>query len=356
MKITLKDIAAYAGLSTSAVSQILNDRPVRVSDKKRQLVLSYAREVGYIKQNPFSSVKNDRPCFALIVPTLHDKYYSSQAGFVFSACDALDCSLRIYHSNFSRQRDLHNLETALRDKADGVIFFPSIEVTSGPAPHSPFQYFEKYIELFQGNFVIAEHVYPSLACNYVNSNHYWAGYLAASYLLEHGHRQIGFITGRQSRLTPIERLSGIQNAFWERNLTFDSSNIFYCDYTQPNHSDPATFSHICELNAGYQFVSELLNRKLTAVITHNGTVAQGLLTRVRTDRLNIPDEFSIISFDYAQNAALSYELSVTRVERPIQEIAQAAVQILYDRLTSENKFVTKIFQPEIIEGDTVRTI
>ena len=47
MKIRLKDIAEEVGVSIAAVSQVLNDKPIRISEKKKRLIKQLRSDWSY---------------------------------------------------------------------------------------------------------------------------------------------------------------------------------------------------------------------------------------------------------------------------------------------------------------------
>ena len=47
MKVKIKDIAKAAGVSPTAVSQVLNDRPCRLAEATKEKILRVAREMKF---------------------------------------------------------------------------------------------------------------------------------------------------------------------------------------------------------------------------------------------------------------------------------------------------------------------
>src|SRR6185437_13508908 len=78
--VTMKDVAAAAGVSQSTVSRILNDVPVAipVSDRTRERVLELARELGY-RPHPFARALRGAPSMLLgaIVRDITDVFFPS---------------------------------------------------------------------------------------------------------------------------------------------------------------------------------------------------------------------------------------------------------------------------------------
>ena len=62
MKVKIKDIAKAAGVSPTAVSQVLNDRPCRLAEATKEKILRVAREMkfqdqGLISADRFGNIK-----------------------------------------------------------------------------------------------------------------------------------------------------------------------------------------------------------------------------------------------------------------------------------------------------------
>ena len=76
-KITIKDIAREAGISPAAVSLILNDRPCRISEEKRQLVREIARRENYVVNQAAKSLATRKShMLALILPDIENTFFS----------------------------------------------------------------------------------------------------------------------------------------------------------------------------------------------------------------------------------------------------------------------------------------
>src|SRR5699024_10634274 len=85
---TIRDVAAAAGVSKSLVSLAFRD-PQRVSDKRRQLILRPARQLGY---HPTSRARSlapaGSPFVGILVLKLHNPIFAETAGAVRGELDA----------------------------------------------------------------------------------------------------------------------------------------------------------------------------------------------------------------------------------------------------------------------------
>ena len=54
-RITIKDVAGYAGVSIATVSKIMNGKDEHISDGTRQRVLEVIEELGYVQNIGFGN-------------------------------------------------------------------------------------------------------------------------------------------------------------------------------------------------------------------------------------------------------------------------------------------------------------
>ena len=77
-KITLQDIADQAHVSKALVSRVINNRPVRVSEQKREQILRIANETDYVPtgkiMNYSSGIPKLNKTIALLLPHMQYKF------------------------------------------------------------------------------------------------------------------------------------------------------------------------------------------------------------------------------------------------------------------------------------------
>lgn len=61
MKVRLKDIAKEVGVSIAAVSQVLNDKPIRITEEKKQQIKRLAAENNYMPNAAAKSLVLKKP-------------------------------------------------------------------------------------------------------------------------------------------------------------------------------------------------------------------------------------------------------------------------------------------------------
>ena len=119
---------------------------------------------------------------------------------------------------------------------------------------------------------------PGHPCHRVKTNEYLGTELIMQHLIDHGHRQIGFLGGSAETTTTHEKLQAYQTYMKANNLSY-----------RKNGSRLGDFSMSC----GYQLMNQLLLTVSghTAVIGINDYVAIGAIKAALSRGIGIPEEF-----------------------------------------------------------------
>lgn len=173
------------------------------------------------------------------------------------------------------------------------------------------------------------------------------------YLLKLGHRRIGALMGSDDgsdRISPL-RVRGYQAALtqngieppaqWHRKLSEKNSGEY--------------------LQWGFEEMSRWLeddwsSLKCTALIAQNDAVAVGAINALRQHGYSVPEDVSVVGFDNAGND-WHFDLKLTSVQVPLEEIGREAVALLNQRIDqpdAANKTVK--FPTQIIVGDSTTNI
>lgn len=80
MKVRLKDIAKEVGVSIAAVSQVLNDKPIRITEEKKQQIKRLAAENNYTPNAAAKSlVLKKTNTIGLIIPDINNPFFANLA-------------------------------------------------------------------------------------------------------------------------------------------------------------------------------------------------------------------------------------------------------------------------------------
>jgi LacI family transcriptional regulator len=307
---TLADVAQLAGLSTTTVSMVLNDRPnTRLSQDAADRVRSAAAKLNY-RPNPAARglrLGKTRTVGFISDEVTITRYASAMIRGLLEEAEKRDHTVLISESGRRADRIASALDLMLDRQADGIVFglMGAKQIDVPVLPDLP--------------VVIANATStPGHPC--VLPDEYRAGYDAAKYLLDRGHRRIGFI-GRSEALLDLTLSATIGSRYAGLDAAMDEAGLSFAHQVDGRHWEP---------DFGYAGAREILDQAdVTAIISANDRVALGVYQAAQERGLRIPDDLSVISFD-DEYLASYLRPTLTTMQIPYLEIGRTALQLLLD--------------------------
>lgn len=226
-----------------------------------------------------------------------------------------------------------------RQKCDGMLVWPTRNETS------------QAVEVLRKNnipFVIVMRVDARYRkdVSYVVDDDREGGHLAATHLLELGHRQIGFV-GKSAKSEGAdsfeeERWLGFVKAHEEAKLP--AGPRIQADWlSRPDDkAAPLTKSFLRKISG------------LTGLVCVNDRVALHLLSLSKSGGLAAPDGLSIVGYDDIDAAEL---FNLTTVHQPLAEIGAEAVRLLLDEIEGRRRGpAQRMLAPRLVVRDTTRAV
>lgn len=155
------------------------------------------------------------------------------------------------------------------------------------------------------------------------------------YLVELGHRRIGFITGSVNQTASVGRLEGYEAALRAAAIPVDRELIAKGDFTY--HTG---------LRAAGQLLS--LRRRPTAIFASNDDMAAAVVAVAHRAHLEVPADLSVAGFDDT-TVATTISPALTTIRQPAAEMTRAAVRILAGAIRLRRKG-----QPATVEHRLMR--
>lgn len=334
-KVTLKDIAREVGLSTTAVSLVLNDRPCKISEESRRRIKEVARRKRYIpNQIARSLVTRRSQTVGLVVPNIESRFFSSLARRLELGCRERGYALLITNSDDAPENDAELVGLLANRGVDGIFVVASTGAEDDDALLSA-------LEGLPMPYVMVDRLPGGLACDKVAFNNEAGGYLACRYLLDAGHRRIACLLNTASN-TGRERLAGYERALRERGVARDPGLVIPCAYYIPE---------------AYDVAARLLETDATAVFAGSDNIALGLLKRLYERGLRVPRDYSVVSYDNSA-ADVLFEPALTSIEQNVDELAAAALDVMFRRLGEEElgEPEERILMPRLVIKSSVRAL
>ena len=304
MPATIKQVAQHAGVSMSTVSHVLNGTHY-VSPELTKRVLRAVKELNY-EQNPVARILagGRSHVVGLLVPDLFNSY----AGEIIRGIDdellLHNYELMLYTNRRGKQMASTYASTFTSGLVTGLLVMV-------PENLEPF-----FTSLKQRHFpyVLIDPHRDNQRHTAIVSTNYKGAYEATQYLIDLGHRRIGFITGSTFLECANERLTGYQAALVDHGLPVDPSLVVDGDFLQA---------------LAYQAANHLLDLPdpPTAIFAANDVSAFGVMDAVRNRGLIIPHDMSIIGFDDIPQAAATRP-ALTTIRQPLTEMGRTAARLL----------------------------
>lgn len=308
----MRDVAALAGVSLSAVSLVVNDRR-GVGPDKRARVLAAMHELGYVPADRLNAPSETKVLGLLMEsladPANNDGFYTRIVAGIEQAADRLGYRL-LLHRYRPGVDPIGDIRALMGRNIDGLIVANDGDVTTDIILHiatagMPIVLVENYV---------AEPIHAVTADNFT------AGLMVTKHLLELGHRRIGAVRGPAKYSSLRDRLRGHNIALLEQGLEID-----------PVLQPPAVLGHP---RKGYAEMQQLLalTEPPTAVFAVSDKSAFGAMDAIKEAGLHIPDDISIVGIDDVAESAYSCP-PLTTFHVPKYQLGETAVALLHELLT-----------------------
>jgi DNA-binding LacI/PurR family transcriptional regulator len=305
-KVSIKDIARAAGVSHSTVSRALSDSPL-VREETKARIKQLAREMGYSPSAIARSLVTRRTLtIGLVVTSVADPFWAEVVGGIEEIALERGYSVLLTNSNQERQRELAAVQMLGEKRVDGIIVAAS---RVGALYGGVLGELGVPIVLVNRHSEEKEPAVHSIATDNVQG-----GYLATGYLLELGHRRIGYVADSEDLSSNGDRLHGYRRALAEWGLAFDPTLVVDGDG---------------QMEGGRQAMGLLLSiwPPVSAVFCYNDLTAIGALRAIREADGKVPEEVSVIGYDDLALAAYA-DPPLTTVAQAKREMGQQAMEMI----------------------------
>ena len=316
-RISIKDVAKEAGVSTSTVSYVLNSTPTEtISEETSKRVMAAVQKLGYVPNLNARSLSSSRSNLigVLIPQTEPGKEFMFSNPFYGDLLSSIEYTARQhgYHLLLSGTKEDQNyLNIAQNRGLDGIIIV-------GTYPGENLNALKKL-----GVPIV-------LVDSYENDDDFHTlgiedkegARIATRYLIEKGHRKIAFISGsiRENGVN-MKRYQGYCDALKEAGLPLDEQDIY-----------SGTVDYEYGLTAVQQYIDR--GKKQSAAFITADVISMGVIKGLKQNNIRVPDDLSIVSFDDVYLAEMSYP-SLTTIHQDIDEKGRQAVQLVLEAARSK---------------------
>lgn len=213
MNINLQFIADKVNVSPSLVSQVLNNKDVRVSEQTRKRIIRTAQKYNYTPNRVAASLRTKKTdTIALILPFAYIEFFGKLIYYVQTTARVLGYSVLVCNTFENESIEKKYLELYRSNMIDGIIV----------APLSLNNNVQQYKNINELDFpiVFIDRYFPNLSTNYVCTDNAAGAYRGVKQLTDMGCQKIYLLYRDQLKPTTIykDRKKGCKRAMLDAGI------------------------------------------------------------------------------------------------------------------------------------------
>ena len=330
-RVTIKDIAAAASVSTMTVSNVINGRAAKASTETIERINSAIKTLGYTpNMSARALVSSSSRMIGVLIPFTEDRnqllldnpFYAEMVSGIESALRA-----RGYYMMLSGVGEADTrLDTISHWSVDALIVLGVYREAL----------YDRLRQLDLPTLMIDSYIdEPSFYRLGIDDEQ--AAFEATRHLIAKGHREIALVTGViRSGGVVEQRHAGYRRALAEAAITYDVARIF---------AQSVTFEWGVEAAEG-------VARTSTAAFCSADLIAAGLIAGLHKNGKRVPEDVSVMGFDNLSVARIVYP-ALTTVDQSILEKGRVAGNLAVAMLGKEKPARETVMPVRIVERDSV---
>ncbi len=310
-RISIKDVAAAAGVTHSTVSRAMRHSPL-VNQETGDRIRRIAGELGYSASALARGlVTNRTQTIGVVVTRIADPFVAEIVSGIEETGHHYGYSVFLANSNAEPEREIKVVRSFAEHRVDGIVVTSSRVGTLYLPMLS-----EMHVPI-----VLINNQYPGEFVHSVMIANAEAAREATNHLIGQGHRLIAYLGDRYGHQSDTERFAGYRQALEQAGLPFQPELVSHGD------GRPA---------GGEQAMRKLLAlpEPPTAVFCYNDMSALGAMKSIRAAGLEIPVDVSVVGFDDLLVAQYVFP-PLTTVRQPRHQMGALAMETLRQLMGGE---------------------
>jgi LacI family transcriptional regulator len=326
--VSVRDVAAAAGVSVGTVSNVLN-QPDKVAAKTVERVQAVISDLGFVRNDAARQLRAGRSrSIGLVVPDAGNPFFADVARGAEARADEDQLSVLLGNSDEDPSREDNYLDLFREQRVNGVLITPAsddigklLRVQAAGTP-----------------LVLVDQEAPGAAFCSVSVDDDEGGFLAAQHLLQIGRRRLAFVGGPGSIAQVAHRLRGAQRAVDE--VPDATLEVIWMPALTVLHGRAA----------GEEIATRAQVQRPDAIFAANDLLAVGLLQALTMFRsLRVPEDIALVGYDDIDFATATV-VPLTSIRQPAQLIGRTAVELLLRSISDpDGDYERRVrFRPELV--------
>lgn len=210
-KITIKDIAKEANVSTTSVSMALRNKG-NLSPETRSKVIKIAQDLGYARNHLAAKLRSKySKTVGIVVGNMSCEYTSLTLKSLIDKLQEQGYLINIYQCDHQWKNLSEQTHQLLSQGVDGIFYC----LSEGDFYHAILDSVPNDLPIID----LSKNAIFTDKIDYLGIDHANAGRMATNYFINQGHRKIAYVGGGANSICRAERISGYFKALNQANLS-----------------------------------------------------------------------------------------------------------------------------------------
>ncbi len=333
MKITIKDIAKMADVSTATVSKIVNHKDQNISHATRQKVLDLIEAHNYVPNRIASSMITKKThSIGLIIPDITNPFFPEVARGVEDYANMEGYHVVLCNSDNKLDKEVSYIGMLQEKMVDGIIF------TSSSLRN---KVSKEFLRLQIPVITVDRDITGMRAQGKITVDNTSGAYQGVSYMIERGYKRILHLGGPMTSKPALDRFEGYRNALSDYGIQFDEKLFFEGNYNA---------------QWGYEGVLEALTNKIEfdGIFCGNDMIAIGAIKALNEKGISVPGNVGVMGFDDIYMATVVTP-NLTTVCQPNYQMGYKAAEMLIELIKHpEAKMMDVVLKTKLVIRESTK--
>jgi LacI family transcriptional regulator len=334
-RVTMKDVAAHAGVSRATVSLVVRDSP-QIPAETKDRVRQSMEQLGYVYDHRAAVMRAERTMtMGLVATDVRNPYFAELTMALQTRLQEAGFALITGYSLDDQPREERLLEVMVQRHVDGVFVIPSKTTTSDDL--------NRWLLMSDTPHVLIARRIKDHEADYVAADNVRAGVLLGDHLATEGCQSVAFLGGPPQSPVRTDRERGLVKSLKAHHVAFDRA---------------LSIASSADRAGGVEAVNQLLaNGTLPdAIACYSDVVAFGVMEALRRNGFAPGTDVAVGSFDDIREAELNHP-PLTSVATFPDRVGYEAARILIERLDDPGAAAKRVLlspRLSVRESTTIR--
>lgn len=326
--VTIRTIAARAGVHASTVSRTLRQGNLATSERARQ-IRAIAHELGYRPNQGAATLRSRQSrTLGVLVPRITDFVMAALYEAVDESAISSGYQTLVAGTGDVLENQIKRADMMLMRGVDGLLIADA---------HPDGKYISWVEETGVPFLLVIRQAGDRVS---VTGDDYLGGTLAGTHIADLGHQNVAILAGLDWSSANMDRTRGCLDALRARGIMVPDQMVQTCALDP--HSGRAAMENLLSRN-----------RSITAVFAVDDFTAIGASLALREKGLRVGSEVGLVGYNDVQIAA-AFDLTTVRV--PLRSIGSIAARLLLDVMANRRVESVRLAPELIVRGSSHRTI